>query len=107
MDDLISSYYNSLLVAKSAKPPMKTHLSAIQEDVITDMHSDVLGVIHSIPLSNDAVAMRINMMASDVEKPFVIYLLSLARSLRGRTQAHTNRLKVDLWIYTSNIDCKA
>ena len=69
MDGLVSSYTISLLIAKTGKPHTigeKLILPAIQEVVTTVMHANGRSVIQSIPLSNDAVARRIN-MATDVE----------------------------------------
>ena len=70
-DGLVASYSISLLIAKSGKPHTigeKIILPAIQEAVTTVMHLDGRSVIQSIPLSNDTVASRINLMASDVEQ---------------------------------------
>ena len=70
-DGLVASYNISQLIAKSDKPQTigeKLILPAMQEAVTSVMHSDVRSVIQSIPLSNDTVARRINLMASDVEK---------------------------------------
>ena len=70
-DGLVASYNISLLIAKSGRPHTigeKLILPAIQEAVTTVKHSDVRSVNQSIPLSNDTITRRINMMASDVEK---------------------------------------
>ena len=71
IDGLAASYNISLLIAKAGKPHTideKLILPAIQEAITTVMHTDGRRVIQSIPLSNDTVARRINMMASTIEE---------------------------------------
>ena len=85
MDGLVASYYILLLIAKSGKPHTigeKLILSPIQEAVTTVMHSDGRSLIQSIPLSNDTVARRINLMASDVEKTLYSILKTTEFSLQ-------------------------
>ena len=70
-DGLAASYNISLLIAKAGKPHTigeKLILPAIQEAITTVMHTDGRSVIQSIPLSNDTVARRINVMASSIEE---------------------------------------
>ena len=71
IDGLAASDNISLLIAKAGKPHTigeKRILPAIQETITTVMHTDGRSVIHSIPLSNDTVPRRINMMASATEE---------------------------------------
>ena len=85
IDGLVASYNISLLIAKSGKPHTigeKLILPAIQEAVTTVMHSDGRSVIQSIPLSNDTVARRIILMASDVEKTIYSILKTTEFSLQ-------------------------
>ena len=85
MDGLVASYYILLLIAKSGKPHTigeKLILPAIQEAATTVMHSDGRSLIQSIPLSNDTVARRINLMASDVEKTLYSILKTTEFSLQ-------------------------
>ncbi|KAI6655480.1 Zinc finger MYM-type protein 6-like [Oopsacas minuta] len=85
IDGLVASYNISLLIAKSGKPHTMGEnfiLPAIQEAVTTVMHSDGRSVIKSIPLSNDTVARRINLMASDVEKTLYSILKTTEFSLQ-------------------------
>ena len=84
-DGLVAFYNISLLIAKSGKPHTigeKLILPAIQESVTTVMHLDVRSVNQSIPLSNDNVARRINLMASDVEKTLCSILKTTEFSLQ-------------------------
>ena len=84
-DGLVASYNISLLIAKSGKPHTigeNLILPAIQEAVTTVMHLDVRSVSQSIPLSNDTVARRINLMASDVEKTLCSILKTTEFSLQ-------------------------
>ena len=70
-DGLAASFNISLLIAKAGKTHTigeKLILPAIQEAITTVMHTDGRSVIQSIPLSNDTVARRINMMASAIEE---------------------------------------
>ncbi|KAI6660135.1 hypothetical protein LOD99_10527 [Oopsacas minuta] len=85
IDGLVASYNISLLIAKSGKPHTMGEnliLPAIQEAVTTVMHSDGRSVIKSMPLSNDTVARRINLMASDVEKTLYSILKTTEFSLQ-------------------------
>ena len=84
MDDLVVSYNNSLLIAKTGKPHTigeKLILPTIQEAVTTVMHANGRSVIQSIPLSNDTVAKRI-MMATDVENSLCSILRTTGFSLQ-------------------------
>ena len=70
MDGLVASYNISLLIGKTGKPQTigeKLILPAMQEVVTTVLHVNARSIIQSIPLSNDTVAGRIIMMATDVE----------------------------------------
>ena len=76
-DGLAASYNISLLIAKAGKPHTigeKLILPAIQEAITTVMHTDGRSVIQSIPLSNDTVARRINVMASSIEENIATFL---------------------------------
>ena len=69
IDGLVASYNISLLIAKTGKPHTigeKLILPVVQEAVTAVMHANGRSVIQSIPLSNDTVSRRINMMATDV-----------------------------------------
>ena len=71
IDGLAASYNISLIIAKAGKPHTigeKLILPSIQEAITTVMHTDGRSVIQSIPLSNDTVERRINMMASAIEE---------------------------------------
>ena len=85
MDGMVASYYISLPIAKYGKPHTigeKLIFPAIQEAFTTVMHSDGRSLIQSIPLSNDTVAKRINLMASDVEKTLYSMLKTTEFSLQ-------------------------
>ena len=85
IDGLVASYNISLLIAKTGKPHTigeKLILPAIQEVVTTVMHANGRSVVQSIPLSNDTVARRINMMATDVENSLCNILRTTEFSLQ-------------------------
>ena len=85
-DGLIASYNTSLLIAKAGKSHYtigeQLILPAIQEAVTTVMHTDGRRLIKSIPLSNDTVARRIHMIASDIEKTICNILKTTEFSLQ-------------------------
>ena len=86
IDGLAASYIISILIAKAGKPHTigeKLILPAIQEAITTVMHTDGRSVIQSIPLSNDTVARRINMMASAIEEEICNILKKTEFSLKS------------------------
>ena len=71
IDGLAASYNISLIIAKAGKPHTiveKQILAATQEAITTVRRTNGRSVVQSIPLSNDTVAKRINMMASAIEE---------------------------------------
>ena len=85
IDGLVASYNIYLLIAKTGKPHTigeKHILPAIQEVVTTVMHANGRSVLQSIPLSNDTVARRINMMVTDVENSLCNILRTTEFSLQ-------------------------
>ncbi|CAH1969146.1 unnamed protein product [Acanthoscelides obtectus] len=76
-DGLRVSYNISLLIAKSGKPHTigeKLILPAVEEVLKTVLHKPASDIIKRIPLSNNTVERRIDVMSSDIESFLCNYL---------------------------------